>query len=59
MVKITFIIKIIFFFFHSHPKYRMALNKKFPCLVCGKLEDDKSDSKSVVSAQTNISEDKV
>lgn len=57
MVKITFI--IIINFFHSHPKYRMALNKKFPCLVCGKLEDDKSDSKSVVSAQTNISEDKV
>lgn len=43
----------------SHPKYRLALDKKFPCLVCGKLEDDKSDSKSVASAQTTVSEDKV
>ncbi|XP_050433054.1 opsin-1-like [Adelges cooleyi] len=43
----------------SHPKYRQALNKKFPCLVCGKVEDDKSDSKSIASAQTSVSEDKV
>lgn len=43
----------------SHPKYRLALDKKFPCLVCGKLEDDKSDTKSVASAQTTVSEDKV
>lgn len=50
---------MLFFFFSSHPKYRMALDKKFPCLVCGKLEDDKSDLKSVSSAQTTISEDKV
>lgn len=47
------------FIYFSHPKYRMALNKKFPSLVCGKLDDDKSDLKSVSSAQTTISEDKV
>lgn len=50
---------LYFFNFSSHPKYRLALNKKFPCLVCGKLEDDKSDIKSVTSAQTTVSEDKV
>jgi len=50
---------IIFILFFSHPKYRLALDKKFPCLVCGKLEDDRSDSKSVASAQTTVSEDKV
>ncbi|XP_050539105.1 opsin-1-like [Daktulosphaira vitifoliae] len=43
----------------SHPKYRQALDKNFPCLVCGKLEDDKSDTKSIASAQTTVSEDKV
>jgi len=53
------ILFIIVIFFFSHPKYRLALDKKFPCLVCGKLEDDRSDSKSVASAQTTISEDKV
>lgn len=50
---------LYFILFFSHPKYRMALNKKFPCLVCGKLEDDRSDTKSVASAQTTVSEDKV
>jgi len=39
----------------SHPKYRQALEKKFPSLVCASPPDD---SVSAVSGITNISEDK-
>ncbi|KAI5694373.1 hypothetical protein M8J75_015751 [Diaphorina citri] len=39
----------------SHPKFRQALDKKFPSLVCGTVE---SDSSSAASVQTNVTDDK-
>nr|QWV42675.1 long wavelength sensitive opsin [Oedemera nobilis] len=39
----------------SHPKYRQALQKKFPSLVCA---SEQSDSTSTVSGATNVSEEK-
>nr|AAU95194.1 putative rhodopsin [Oncometopia nigricans] len=44
----------------SHPKYRAALNKKFPSLVCGQPEaqGSTSDGASVASGATTLTEDK-
>lgn len=39
----------------SHPKYRQALEKKFPALVCASPPDD---TVSAVSGVTNVSEEK-
>nr|APY20602.1 long wavelength sensitive opsin [Euroleon nostras] len=39
----------------SHPKYRAALGKKFPSLVC---QSEPDESASVVSGATNVSEEK-
>ncbi|PSN33891.1 rhodopsin [Blattella germanica] len=39
----------------SHPKYRAALQKKFPSLACSGAEDDSS---SVASGATTVSEEK-
>lgn len=46
--------------FCSHPKYKQALNKKFPSLVCGTPEapTSTSDGTSVASCATNVTEDK-
>nr|QWV42654.1 long wavelength sensitive opsin 1 [Byturus ochraceus] len=38
----------------SHPKYRQALQKKFPSLVCGAVQ---SDTRSTVSGVTNVNSD--
>lgn len=45
-------------FGYSHPKYRAALNKKFPSLVCGVPEPVSSDGASVASGATTLTEDK-
>nr|AHK12248.1 longwave opsin [Empoasca vitis] len=43
----------------SHPKYKVALNKKFPSLVCGIPEaQSTSDGASVGSGATTLTEDK-
>ncbi|OXK29948.1 hypothetical protein CDL40_05195, partial [Escherichia coli] len=42
----------------SHPKYRAALDKKFPSLVCGAPEAATSDGTSVASGATTITEEK-
>lgn len=39
------------FLVDSHPKYRQALQAKFPVLVCGKEEDD---TKSTVSGVSSV-----
>lgn len=46
--------------FCSHPKYKQALNKKFPSLVCGTPDapTSTSDGTSVASCATNVTEDK-
>ena len=41
----------------SHPRYRAALIKTFPSLACGTAEEN--DTKSMVSAQTTVIEEKV
>jgi len=41
----------------SHPKYRQALNKKFPSLVCG-YPEPASDGQSVASGVTTVTESK-
>ncbi|KAL1450169.1 hypothetical protein WDU94_002618 [Cyamophila willieti] len=40
----------------SHPKFRQALDKKFPSLVCGTVESDGASSTG--SVQTNVTDDK-
>nr|QWV42663.1 long wavelength sensitive opsin [Lilioceris merdigera] len=40
----------------SHPKYRLALQKKFPSLVCGSTPDD---NVSTATGATNVTEEKV
>ncbi|CAH0388171.1 unnamed protein product [Bemisia tabaci] len=43
----------------SHPKFRAALNKKFPSLVCGSVEQQGGDSASAASGVTAVTtEDK-
>ncbi|KAJ8960811.1 hypothetical protein NQ318_020107 [Aromia moschata] len=39
----------------SHPKYRQALEKKFPSLVCGSVPDD---NVSTVTGASNVAEEK-
>lgn len=38
-------------YLYSHPKYRAALQAKFPSLVCGATDDD---TKSTASGATNV-----
>nr|AIW62550.1 opsin [Scytodes thoracica] len=40
----------------SHPKYRLALNQKFPNLSCAGDNSDHSDTKSEASATTTADE---
>lgn len=40
------------FYFYSHPKYRQALQKKFPSLVCAGEPDDATSTASGVTATT-------
>lgn len=42
--------------FSSHPKYRQALQKKFPSLACTAEPSD--DATSQVSGVTNVNDDK-
>lgn len=42
-----------FYFTDSHPKYRAALNKKIPTLVCGEVKVYGSEVQSTVSQVTN------
>nr|BAO03858.1 longwave opsin [Sogatella furcifera] len=42
----------------SHPKYRAALGKKFPSLVCAAAPNEGSDATSVASGATTVTEEK-
>lgn len=38
---------------HSHPKYRLALKEKLPCLVCGETEKPPAAVAETVSQTSN------
>lgn len=42
----------------SHPKYRQALFKSFPCLSCNDSDSGASDNQSAVSGATAVSDEK-
>ena len=47
---------LLYILFYSHPKYKIALQKKFPSLSCTASPDD---STSVASGTTTVTEEKV
>lgn len=42
----------------SHPKYRQALFKTFPCLSCSDGDNTGNDNQSAVSGTTAVSDEK-